>query len=382
VSRLGQRFALLFALLGIAGCSPDPGTAALRQPVIYDADDRGEYYDAVEPLTQVRLARSSVAFVPREYIDSAESRLRADVPTWGSTDNICPDEPFANQPAVAFCSGVLVDWDLVLTAGHCVRVLDIADFYLVFEYFNIEPNRLAMAHGAVARSVEILAEALDPEGSEPRLDYAWLRLAEAVSSRFEPVPFFQKGRTLVEGERLITIGSPHGVPLKFDAEGRVEQVRDQEDFFIARTDTSAGWSGGAAYDGEHVLIGILARGGIDLVPTLDGCQTTLRLESTEAATEQFTYAYRAFEALCTKQPQRAICRGCGRVCQAAEPPDLALRPRGGCAFTSSPQPTSDRVLPLFLFGIWAARQRKRSRAARRPVAQGTTTAPRTRLCSS
>ncbi len=42
---------------------------------------------------------------------------------------LCAEEPFVDQPAVASCSGVLIDEDLVLTVGHCFEVEARCDTY-------------------------------------------------------------------------------------------------------------------------------------------------------------------------------------------------------------------------------------------------------------
>src|SRR6266850_2085585 len=90
-------------------------------------------------------------------------------PSWGDAKGLCPGERFSVQPAAAFCSGVLVDWDLVLTAGHCARVYALGDFVVAFDYFYQAPGELALVD--LREPVELVAEALDPAGTEPRLDY-------------------------------------------------------------------------------------------------------------------------------------------------------------------------------------------------------------------
>jgi hypothetical protein len=136
----------------------------------------------------------------------------------------------------------------------------------------------------------------------PRLDHAWFRPARPVDGRYRPVLIHARPPSLDVGNPILTIGAPRGVSLKLDATGRVEDPRAGEDFFVARTDTSAGWSGGGAYDQSGALVGILARGGEDLASTLEGCNAVNRVPPGETAAEQFTYAYRALEALCGVEP--------------------------------------------------------------------------------
>jgi hypothetical protein len=345
---------LTLALFALSSCSDHdgPGPAeTLRQPTLYGADDRTQYFQASDVRARVLVAKSSVALIPDEYLDSS-GQLAAGAPTWGARDSICSGEAFANEPAVAFCSGVLVDWDLVLTAGHCLRLLDLSSFSLVFGYYYREPGKLALSEDGTAHAVEILAEALDPEGSDPRLDFAWLRLAKPVNPRFEPAPIYTAAPELESADGVTTIGSPHGVPLKLDASGTVEDSRTQDDFFVAGTDTSAGWSGGAAYDAGFTLVGILARGGDDLVETPFGCRAVVRREPSAPSEEQFTYAHRALASLCANDPNRSICRpGCGRICQAAARPRSRLEPAGGCGMAHAGKNPDGSALALLLLAL-------------------------------
>jgi hypothetical protein len=304
--------ALLGALALLVGCGDGlDQSGRLTEPIVYDEDDRAEYYAADEPVREL-FEKSSVVLIRNDYVDGAAASIASAAPSWGVRDAICSDEAFADQPAAAFCSGVLVDWDLVLTAGHCARFLDVADFSVVFDYYYAEPSdigerALGVRSGSIATPVAIVAEALDPPGVAPRLDYAWFRLARPVDGRYRPVPIHARPPSLDVGAPILTIGAPHGVPLKFDATGTVEDPRAGDDFFVARTDTSAGWSGGGAYDEGGALLGIVARGGEDLVGTIEGCNAVNRVPSGEPAAEQFTYAHRALEALCGVEPARPLC---------------------------------------------------------------------------
>ena len=377
--RNGATPALGPALALLLGCSDGlERSERLRQPVVYDQDDRGEYYAADAPVRAL-FAQSSVALVPNDDLRRGLSSIISAAPTWGVRDGICLGEAFAEQPAAAFCSGVLVDWDLVLTSGHCVRVLDVADFSVVFGYYYreaaaIAEGELAEGSGSIATVVEIVAEALDPAGVEPRLDYAWLRLAAPVDGRFRPAPIHARSPALRAGAPILTIGAPHGVPLKFDPAGVVEDPRAQEDFFVARTDTSAGWSGGGAYDSEHVLLGVLARGGEDLVDTDEGCNVVNRVSPEDAAAEQFTYAPRALEALCRTEPTRALCSPeCGSPCRAGPRPSTkpAASERGCSLCDTVPRSGSFFATAWLLLAACVCRARRvRARVGRRVTCCG------------
>ena len=119
--------------------------------------------------TIVRGARPTVS---RAFRRRAARLRRADL---GRRGHSCAaGEPFADEDAAAFCSGVLVDWDLVLTAGHCVHLLALQDFWVVFRLRLRFPGHIAASDTDLATPIAVVSEALDPEGVEPRLDYAWI----------------------------------------------------------------------------------------------------------------------------------------------------------------------------------------------------------------
>jgi hypothetical protein len=120
-------------------------------------------------------------------------------PSLCTLQGLCRGERFVDQPAAAFCTGVLVDWDLVLTAGHCVHLFALEDFVVLFDYDYSAPGVLT-SKGETRAPVEVVSEALDPQGVDPRLDYAWIRLDSPVSSPRKPVAVYRRAPPLTLGE--------------------------------------------------------------------------------------------------------------------------------------------------------------------------------------
>jgi hypothetical protein len=301
------------------------------QPIVYGSDDRKEYFEVTDGAARLTMSESMVAITSKTWFSSIEGDGPR-WPSWGDVEHLCPGEPFADQPVAAFCTGVLVDWDLVLTAGHCTRVFPVDDTIVVFDYFYRQPGELAATTVDTVDVVEIVAESLDPVGVEPRLDYAWLRLRAPVLPPRRPVPVFVTPPPLRLGDPIVSIGAGGGVPMKLDAGGRVRNVREStRDYFVADVDSSHGSSGAGAFSSEFALLGILARGGADFVDTPEGCRATLRVNE-DAATEQFTYAHQAVHGLCGRSPSASsLCRAdCGEPCRALAPPELMAS--GGCVF--------------------------------------------------
>ena len=206
---------------------------------------------------------------------------------------MCPDEVFADQPAAAFCSGVLVDWDLVLTAGHCVAFSRACRFF--------DRVRLLLHRGRQARAG--FWRCRSPRTHRGRSPGSgWSR----ASPGFRLAAPRASGGCALRADTILLAG---------DDSGSIAEVRDAGGFFIAATDTSAGWSGGAAYDADLVLTGFLSRGALDLIDSPKGCRVAVHAPADAPVEEQFTYGARAVQALCEKEPSRAICAAdCGHIC--------------------------------------------------------------------
>jgi hypothetical protein len=331
--------------------------------LLHGADDRKEYFEIADGAGE-RLAQSAVALIPKSRLAAQGAIVAIEAPTLGEADALCPGEPFADQPAAAFCSAVLVDWDLILTAGHCARVLALGEFAAVFGYFYAAPSHLELTPQDVVDVTGIVAEALDPMAVEPRLDYAWMRLARAVEPPRRPLPI-SLANPLERDLPILSMGSPGGIPLKLDAGGKVRDAREAWlDYFTADTDTSHGSSGGGAVDAQLSLLGILARGGSDFIDTPSGCRSTRRIPEATLTEEQFTYAERALNDLCESGSQASLCRSdCGDPCEALPPSRAMAAIASGCTFQAGQHPAQSSLLwaALAATGIGAALARRLAR---------------------
>ena len=306
-------------------------TVQQGEPIVYGTDDRKEFFESPASIRAI-VSASMAALIPKALIAPAKDGLASSTPLLETAADLCPGEPFALEPSAAFCSAVLVDWDLVLTAGHCARVLALDDFRVVFGYYYEAKGELAFRSSDVAEPVEILAEALSPEGVDPRLDYAWLRLSGPVALPRHPVSIYVRAPDVKAGEPVVAVASSSGLPIKIDTDAILSDPRESSlDYFLASSDTSAGASGGGAFDGQRALLGVLARGGVDYVKTDAGCSATNYVER-GAGQEQYTYAHRAIEGLCDGGGSyESICRAdCGNPCQALQPA-LDVAALGGCS---------------------------------------------------
>jgi trypsin-like peptidase len=381
LSGLARRFfsysgAVAAALVSQACGADNPATAAGelgsgQQAFVNGSDDRREYFELDDAAQRAALEQSGVALMTSGAASAiTEGRLDV-IPSWARVNSLCADEPFADQPSAAFCSGVLLDWDLVLTSGHCVDIVPVEQLRIAFGYYYDSAGELAMTEGDTYAVERVVATRRDPgvPGDEAeRLDYAWVQLAEPVRPPHRPAAAYTTERAVSEGDPVISIGAGGGVPLKWDDGGRVRYSRpDFDDYFIADTDTSQGSSGGGVFDSDLTVIGSLARGAPDFSFTGAGCFTT-NVESDPAqALEQFTYVHRAVEGLCAAGADSALCdSSCGEPCDAGafEPDGAGRQGRddGGCALAIAAAPSSRAgARGLLMALIAAALLRRRQR---------------------
>jgi hypothetical protein len=343
----------------VSACAPVPEeNGRIAATVVYDVDDRRELYQAGPGLRMLAI-ESSVALVPRDLVRLSGRRGVPMTRTLGESANLCPGERFEAQPSLALCSGVLLDWDLVLTAGHCLRQLPPQDLLVVFDY-ALETSDQTATFDEATGVAEIVAEEVSGETDATRVDYAWLRLATPAYPPRRPAGLRASTATLVEGQKFSTLGHPYGVPLKLiDNANVVDGRAENGDYFIADADTSHGWSGGGAFDAGFTLLGILARGGPDFFTTDEGCAVTFTAP-VEAAEEQFTYARRALEGLCRKAASTtSLCRSnCGDECETStlpEPPES-----GGCQLGAGRPDHPLPELALFVSACFHSLRRRRA----------------------
>ena len=83
-------------------------------------DDRNEVFE-LDEVTRQAITSSSAALVYSNHVSwSGANGVSLNAESAALALGLCSDEPFANEPCAAFCSAVLIDDDLVLTAGHCL----------------------------------------------------------------------------------------------------------------------------------------------------------------------------------------------------------------------------------------------------------------------
>jgi hypothetical protein len=265
------RLALLLAFAIGCGSSEEVFIGELTAPVVYGADDRVEVFGHPD-LDLPRIAQESiVALIPSFRIDrEPDGTYALFSQTLQDLQRLCPDELFGNQPTAASCSGVLIDDDLVVTAGHCIDASARCESYAyVFNYHLDGPDRLATIRDEDVYSCARVVALSRPEFDSHTPDFAVVQLDRPVEGAHAPVSI-RPAIPLAEQEPVAMIGFGSGLPAKIDSGGEVHDPRaEQLDFFIANVDAFQGHSGSATFDSKNRLAGILIGGRTPDYVTLD-----------------------------------------------------------------------------------------------------------------
>ena len=314
----------------IGGCRSDapmtPEPDAVREAsgaVVYGDDDRTDWYASDDEALKALTSNAIVALVRPFNIDTSNPAGFTPVgDTLGDRRDLCDGERFTEQPTMAFCSGTLIDDDLVLTAGHCVDdAADCENTRFVFDYYFAEAGELEPITAEDVYSCgQIVARRL-----QDGLDYAVVQLDRPVEGDRIPAPVRAGDEPLAIGDALTVIGFGSGLPAKIDAGGAVTDPRaDRLDYFGGTPDTFGGNSGSGVFNANGEVVGILVRGATDYVD--DGTCTRVNVLSQDGDgnDEDMVYVARAIEALCETSVASSLCDGRGGYCRPCSLDDECL----------------------------------------------------------
>jgi hypothetical protein len=369
-------------ILACIGCGPaQPGIDPVQRSssgVIYGPDDRRDYFDVQDASLRKLFEAHSVVLIRDYRIPSLLDGTLAGIPTWQETEQLCPGEPFAEQPSAAFCSGVLVGQGLILTSQHCLVDTELANTRVVFGYYLDSSEHLAIEEQDVHEITSVVATS---DESVDGIDYAWLRFAGETTQNQCPAPVVSSLSPVVEAEPLIAVNSGGGIPLKLDYGGTVIDARQEtQDYFVADIDAFRGASGSGVFNADGALVGVVTRGNADFTRTESGCRRTIHL-SDEEAKEQILYVRRAIAGLCAVEPGHSLCStSCEQPCLDRFTP--ADRADASCSLSHTHRRNSNGGVgwfgaSLLTVVVTVRRRRRRSRSlhsTRRFICKGASSA--------
>lgn len=189
-------------------------------------------------------------------------------------DQVCHDEPFAQQNVLFSCSAFLLGPDLLVTAGHCMENwIDCRTSAWVFDYTN---EKTSLHKKDVYRCKKIIAREL-VKNRKLLADYAVIQLDRKVESHRKPLPYRKDSKRVKLGTPISVVGHPMGLPMKYADDAKVRGwnwldlilplrgIRHRKFYFTADLDTFAGNSGSPVLNMKAKQIeGILVEGAKDL----------------------------------------------------------------------------------------------------------------------
>jgi hypothetical protein len=268
-SKLG--LLLIFIIL----CAPTKGI----EKVIYGSDDRLELYEIQNENLKV-LAKATAAKIRNTLLDDLGDEFMVKGPSLEIKHNLCPSEPYAEQPATADCSGFLVAPNLLVTAGHCMQQSwkgvypDCGRYQWAFDYkadhygqtdFKVKKENVYSCKRVVAQKLDKVTN----------LDYAIIELDRPVYDR-KPLKFRNSGK-IADDQELFVIGYPSGLPAKISANAKV-RTNHNSYYFSTNLDSFEGNSGAPVFNSKSGEVeGILVRGETDFIRRSDEwCKVSYR----------------------------------------------------------------------------------------------------------
>lgn len=251
------------------------------QKAIYLDDDRKDFYE-IENVLHQNLGESVVAILnsKRELKRNPEAKeITYKNSIYGINANLCDkSDRYYNQKTLSYCTGFLVSKDLILTAAHCLdsRMHDRINFVFGFNIKSPESlGETTFKRNDIYQIKEILVYRPKDPTTNLEYDLGLVRLDRDVVGR-APLKFSSSTPSIFS--RMISMGHPFGVPLKY-VEGEIIQNDESLSSFKVNLDFFSGNSGSPVINSETGLVeGVLVSGERDFKEDEKRCNYYVRCD--------------------------------------------------------------------------------------------------------
>jgi V8-like Glu-specific endopeptidase len=247
-------------------------TAHSLSKAIFGADNRRDIYQSSSRIKKFSSALAT--WVPPYFVEETNGKLDLIFPSLKEEYQMCSDEKFVSQPTTMIsCTAFLVADDLMLTAGHCMVNVGIAentqtamckDFNWVFDYQINKRGEEILKQKPLSTKVKCVnvIKAIHTELGDNRVDFALFRIDQKMPKRFQFQPSTREVRA---GRAVDILGYPSGLPLKYSSAATVLKDHPSKNYFEANIDSVGGNSGSPVFGKSGELFGILVRGNDDFI---------------------------------------------------------------------------------------------------------------------
>ena len=304
-----RHFFPLALLVVCSGCTlpVGPDIDATRSEVVYGTDNRAEAYEHPNTTLSAIAENSMAAIVPAfALLAEPSGGYVIDSITLAQEKGLCDGEAFGDQPSASKCSAVLIDDDLLVTAGHCYRSveenpLDCQSDRYVFDYRLVAPNTLATIDADDVYS----CRSVEARVLVGNIDFSLVRLDRPVVGR-TPISSFLNATAIDVDDAVALVGFGSGLPAKVqDSAQVIDTRRCSTDAFVTNVDAFGGDSGAGIFTPTGDFVGILISGEQDYV--LDGACSRVRVLDEADGAEQVLYAQTIASFACLATPDAPFC---------------------------------------------------------------------------
>ena len=251
----------------------EPVEPSDQYPVQYGQDSRTELFQHSDSKLK-EMANSVAVFVRSKQVKITGGSVSLEGYTlnemsemgWlvsGASAPMCSNELFTSQPAPGFCTGFLVEEDVMVTAGHCLQKTPCSDTSVVFDFYMQSDNSLAtLTTDNVFKCTEVIAQVL-PNQENQYLDYAIIKLDRSTGRAGLD---YATEDQLETQNNVAVLGYPSGLPMKIASDAFILSNQTNNPFFVTNLDTFGSNSGSPVINtATYQVEGILVRGEVDYV---------------------------------------------------------------------------------------------------------------------